>query len=121
MKAKFLKEIKKDLEIRRKEILEETGENINGDSEYQVENLPDPADLATSESDQSFTIRLKEREAKLLAKIDEALQRIEDKTYGKCEFCGGEIGEGRLKARPVTTLCIKCKEEQEEQERRATL
>ncbi len=121
MKASFKKEIKRILEQRRQEILEGTAENLNGDLQQETENLPDPTDLASSESDQSFSIRLRERERKLLAKIDEAIGRLDDGTYGICESCGGEIGEGRLRARPVTTLCIKCKTEQEELERRQTL
>src|SRR5512138_102356 len=121
MKTKFLKEIKKDLESRRKAISEGAVEGLNGDLQQEAVNLPDPTDLATSESDQSFSTRLRERERKLLAKIDEALGRIKDGEYGICESCGEEISEGRLRARPVTTLCISCKTEQEEQERRQSL
>jgi DnaK suppressor protein len=62
-------------------------------------------------------LRLKEREQKLLKKIDEALDRIAQGTFGVCESCGGEIGFKRLKARPVTTLCIDCKTRQEEDEK----
>jgi DnaK suppressor protein len=61
-------------------------------------------------------LRLRDRDRKLIRKIEEALERIEDGTFGICEECGEEIGIPRLKARPVTTLCIKCKSKQEEEE-----
>ncbi|TKB76262.1 MAG: RNA polymerase-binding protein DksA, partial [Nitrospira sp.] len=69
------------------------------------------------EIDQSFEIRLKERGQKLLKKINEALERMASRTYGICEDCGGGIPFQRLKARPVTTLCIECKTLQEEKEK----
>lgn len=81
------------------------------------ETFPDPNDRATLESDRNFVLRIRDRERKLLSKIEKALQRIQDGSFGFCEECGEEISEGRLKARPVTTLCIKCKEEQEKQEK----
>jgi DnaK suppressor protein len=121
MKASMLKEIRKDLERRRREILAGAQESINGDLQQETENLPDPTDLATNESDQSFNIRIRERERKLLTKIEQAIGRIDEGGYGICEVCGGEIGAARLKARPVTTLCIQCKTDQEEKERRETL
>ena len=62
-------------------------------------------------------LRIRDRERKLISKIDKALDRIEDGTFGICEECGEEITEGRLKARPVTTFCIGCKEEQEKLEK----
>ena len=79
--------------------------------------FPDQSDQATAEVDQNFSLRLKEREQKLLKKIDEALDRMETNTYGICERCGQEIPYKRLKARPVTTLCIECKTLQEQEER----
>jgi DnaK suppressor protein len=121
MKRAFLKEIKGILEERKKELMSEAGEAISNDLHHQPNNLPDPTDLASTESDQSFNIRLRERGTKLLSKIDEALERIEDGTYGICESCGGKINEKRLRARPVTTMCIKCKTEQEEMEARQIL
>lgn len=83
----------------------------------EVEVFADPADRATVESDRTFTLRLRERERYLIKKIQEALQRIEEGEYGICEDCGEEIGVPRLKARPVTTLCIHCKSKQETEER----
>jgi DnaK suppressor protein len=70
------------------------------------------------ESDRSFTLRIRDRERKLIAKIEEALRRLEEGSYGVCEECGEKIGAARLKARPVTTLCIDCKSVQEVAERK---
>jgi DnaK suppressor protein len=78
---------------------------------------PDFTDQATFESDMDLNIHMKERENKLIFKIKEALERIENGTYGICDICGGPITETRLKARPVTTECITCKQNQENQER----
>jgi DnaK suppressor protein len=80
------------------------------------EVFADPADRATAESDRSFTLRIRDRERRLIRKIQAALQRIDDGSYGICEDCGEEIGVPRLKARPVTKLCINCKSKQEEDE-----
>jgi len=80
-------------------------------------NFPDPTDRASLESDRNFELRIRDRERKLIAKIREALERIDAGEFGECEDCGEEIGEARLRARPVTTLCIDCKTEQERQEK----
>jgi len=77
----------------------------------------DPSDRATAESDRSFTLRIRDRERKLITKIQEALKRLDDGEYGICEECGEEISLARLKARPVTTLCVSCKSRQEEGEK----
>jgi len=81
------------------------------------DNFPDPADRASLESDRSFMLRIRDRERKLINKIREALQRIEDGTFGICENCGEEIELKRMEARPVTTLCITCKTRQEMSEK----
>jgi DnaK suppressor protein len=81
------------------------------------DNYPDPTDRASMESDRNFMLRIRDRERKLILKIREALERIEDGTFGYCEMCDDEISIDRLKARPVTTLCIECKRRQEAQER----
>ncbi|MBO4300453.1 MAG: RNA polymerase-binding protein DksA [Desulfovibrio sp.] len=80
------------------------------------EIFADPADRATAESDRAFTLRIRDRERRLIRKIQAALARIDDGTYGICEECGEEISVARLKARPVTRLCINCKAKQEEDE-----
>jgi DnaK suppressor protein len=69
------------------------------------------------ESDRNFELRIRDRERKLIGKIKDALERIEDGSFGICEECGEDISEQRLKARPVTTHCIDCKTNQEKDER----
>ncbi len=81
------------------------------------ETYPDPSDRASLESDRNFELRIRDRERKLIQKMREAIQRIDDGTYGICQSCGGEISEKRLIARPVTTLCIDCKTKQEKLEK----
>ena len=75
--------------------------------------FPDPTDRAALEADRNLTLRIRDRERKLRSKIEEALARIEDGSFGICEVCEEQISENRLTARPVTTLCINCKENQE--------
>ncbi len=82
-----------------------------------AESFPDVTDRASQESDRNFELRIRDRERKLVKKIKEALQRIDDGTFGTCEVCGKKISEKRLTARPVTTLCIACKTQQEKQEK----
>ena len=93
------------------------GEETIEDMTDTVEVYADPADRATAESDRAFTLRLRDRDRKLIKKINEALDRIDDGSFGVCEDCGEDIGIPRLKARPVTTLCIECKSRREEEER----
>ncbi len=83
----------------------------------EASNFPDPTDRATQESDRNFELRIRDRERKLMNKVKEALERINSGEFGICEECGEEISEARLKARPVTTLCIDCKMEAEQKER----
>lgn len=90
---------------------------VSGMSGTKEENFPDPTDRASHETDRNFLLRVKDRERKLISKVKEALQRIEDGTYGICEICGEDISEKRLEARPVTTFCIDCKKEEEELEK----
>ena len=92
------------------------GEETLEDMTDSREVYADPADRATQETDRSFTLRLRDRERKLIRKIRAAIGRIEDGSYGICEECGDDISIPRLKARPVTCLCIKCKSRQEEEE-----
>jgi DnaK suppressor protein len=81
------------------------------------DNYPDPTDRASAESDRNFELRIRDRERKLLTKIREALERIDNGSYGICEACGDDISDKRLEARPVTTLCIECKTKQEQYEK----
>jgi len=112
-----LKLFQRLLGARRRELLEEAERTVGGMTDSK-ENFPDPTDRASLESNRNAMLRIRDRERKLISKIDDALQRIQDGSYGLCESCGGPIGIDRLKARPVTTLCIDCKSDQEAQERR---
>ncbi len=112
--------IRKKLMKQREELLSEAGQTINTKIGSEKQSFPDPTDQAAAELDSNFQLRLRGREQKLLKKIDEAIARIDDGTYGVCESCGSQIGIKRLEARPVTTLCIECKTAQEEEERRQT-
>ena len=78
--------------------------------------FPDPTDRATLESERTLTLRIRDRERRLRNKIEDALARMEDGTFGICEVCEEMITFKRLEARPVTTLCINCKSEQEQDE-----
>ena len=110
-------EVRKDLETQKAALLTEAGIIIGGGLNPEKLNFPDVTDQAAAEADKNFTIRLREREQKLLKKIDEALSRIANGTFGVCEHCGEEISYKRLYARPVTTYCIECKTKQEEEEK----
>ena len=81
------------------------------------ENLPDPLDRASAESDRTWTLRIRGRESMLIKKIRNSLEAIETEDYGICEDCGEEISLERLKARPVTSLCIRCKTKRESVEK----
>jgi DnaK suppressor protein len=72
-------------------------------------SAPDPNDRASQETDMSLELRSRDREGKLVKKINEALERLEDGDYGYCEKCGEEVGVSRLEARPTAELCIDCK------------
>jgi len=112
-----MEKIRKDLVELQEKIT--TGALEIGDRELRSdrEDLLDSGDIATVELNQSFTIRLREREEKLLKKIESALARMEDGSFGVCEECSEEIDVKRLIARPVTTLCIDCKSRQEAEEK----
>src|SRR5271154_6818191 len=107
------------LEDRRSEILEEAERALGTLNTKAQEACADPSDRASLESDRAFLLRMRDR--KLLSKIDEAFARIDGGIYGQCEECGGQIGIERLKARPVTTLCITCKSAQEARERQGSV
>ncbi|MFZ7112963.1 MAG: RNA polymerase-binding protein DksA [Desulfatiglandales bacterium] len=114
---KKLETFRKSLEERLEELLSQANDTVTGMTAEKEGNLPDPSDRATLESDRNFTLRIRDRERKLIGKIKEAIERIEAGTYGICEECGEYISEARLKARPVTTLCIECKKRQETEEK----
>jgi DnaK suppressor protein len=99
------------------ELLVEAGKTCNDMRHDSNGDFPDPTDRASLESNRNFLLRIKDRERKLIIKVKEAMDRIDNGTFGICESCGRPISEKRLKARPVTTLCIECKTEGENQER----
>jgi DnaK suppressor protein len=117
LKKKDLKRFKEILEEKRDAVLANAKRTLNEDMTLDVDDLPDEMDLASSEYLQSFQFRLRGREKTFLKKIDYALAKIEDGTFGMCESCDEPISIKRLEARPETTLCIRCKEDQERTER----
>ena len=117
LKKSDLKRFKKILEEKREALIKAARESLQEDMTLDTNDLPDEMDLASSEYLQSFTFRLRGREKTFLTKIDKALAKIEDGSFGTCESCGEEISTKRLEARPETTLCIRCKEDQERAER----
>jgi DnaK suppressor protein len=98
------------------ELLEDAGKTVS-EMTVSKENFPDPNDRASLESDRNFELRIRDRERKLIAKMQEAIRRIDDGTFGICDDCSGPISEKRLLARPVTTQCIECKTKQEKIEK----
>ena len=98
------------------DLLSEAGKTVSQMTDGK-ENFPDPTDRASLEADRNFELRIRDRERKLILKMQEAIKRIDDGIFGICEVCGGPISEKRLMARPVTTLCIDCKTKQEKLEK----
>jgi len=99
------------------DLLDEAGKTVSEMTSGVRENYPDPNDRASLESDRNFELRIRDRERKLIIKMQEALKRLDDGVFGICEVCTGPISEKRLMARPVTTLCIECKMKQEKMEK----
>ena len=116
MKPETLEEFRRLLQEMLEKLISEADRTVAEMNEEQT-NFPDPTDRASLESDRNFELRIRDRERKLISKVREALKRIDDGEFGLCEICEEPIGEGRLRARPVTTLCIDCKTEQERLER----
>ncbi len=112
-----LQKFKESLEAKRTEIIKRAEQTLQQDMSLDTDDFPDEMDLASSEYLQAFTFRLRGREKVFLSKIQKALERIENGTFGVCEECDEPISIKRLEARPETTLCIRCKEDQERVER----
>ena len=112
MKKKDIEYFKELLTNRLEELLNQADNTVMGMTTPK-ENFPDPTDRASLEADRNFMLRIRDRESKLIKKIKNALERIENNTFGICETCGDEISIKRLKARPVTTQCIECKTKEE--------
>ena len=108
MGKKQLKYFKEKLQAWKDEILQGNRETINGMQE-NVAPIPDLVDRAYSEADRALELRTRDRERKLIKKIDSTLELIENNDYGYCDACGVEIGIRRLEARPTATLCVDCK------------
>lgn len=117
MRKRDLQSFKKILLERREKLSDITKHPVNGELAIDTNELPDEVDLASSEGSRSFDCRLRDRNIRLLQKIDDALKRIEEGNFGICDECGESIRIARLKARPVATLCIDCKERQERMEK----
>ena len=92
----------------KRELMEEVDRTVHH-MQDEAANFPDPNDRATQESEFSMELRARDRERKLIKKIDESIDKLDDGEYGYCESCGVEIGIRRLEARPTATLCIDCK------------
>ncbi len=107
---------RRKLDAWKDEILRESRETLENLQE-ESQNHPDLADRASSESDRALELRTRDRQRKLIAKIDAALKRIEDGTYGYCEETGDPIGVARLDARPIATLSLEAQELHERREK----
>jgi DnaK suppressor protein len=100
----------------KEDILKESRETVTH-LQTETENHPDLADRASSETDRALELRTRDRQRKLISKIDEAIRRIEDGSYGYCEETGEPIGLARLEARPIATLSLEAQERHERRER----
>jgi DnaK suppressor protein len=116
MKPQELKYFRKMLNERIDELIKGAGKTVS-EMASEEEVFADPNDRASQESERNLELRIRERERKLIFKMREALQRIEEGTFGICEECEESISLQRLKARPVTTLCIECKTREEQRQK----
>jgi DnaK suppressor protein len=116
MNERQLEYFKQKLLDWKEDILRESRETLSH-LQTDTENHPDIADRASSETDRSLELRTRDRQRKLISKIDDALRRIEDATYGYCEETGEPIGLARLEARPIATLSLEAQERHERRER----
>jgi len=116
MNERQLEYFKQKLLNWKEDILRESRETLSH-LQTDTENHPDIADRASSETDRALELRTRDRQRKLISKIDEALRRIEDGSYGYCEETGEPIGVARLEARPIATLSLEAQERHERRER----
>jgi DnaK suppressor protein len=116
MNERQLDYFKKKLLRWKDDILRESRETVSH-LQQETENHPDLADRASSETDRALELRTRDRQRKLISKIDDALRRIEDGSYGYCEETGEPIGLARLDARPIATLSLEAQERHERRER----
>lgn len=116
MKEEDIEYFKKLLISQLEELLSHSDDTVS-DMTSHKESFPDPTDRASLEADRNFMLRIRDREHKLIKKIKKTLEHIQNGTFGTCERCGEDINIERLKARPVTTLCIDCKTREEAMEK----
>jgi len=116
MNERQLEYFKQKLLDWKEDILKESRETVTH-LQAETENHPDLADRASSETDRALELRTRDRQRKLISKIDEALRRIEEGNYGYCEDTGEPIGIARLEARPIATLSVEAQERHERRER----
>lgn len=117
-RREFLKQAAEMLAEMKRDLSKEMQDRVRGETEGVKDEGRDTYDLASDERDREINFILNDREREKLVAIDEALQRIKEKTYGICESCEGEIQLGRLKILPFTRLCVKCQEENEKESKR---
>src|SRR5512145_2966882 len=117
-RREFLKQAAEMLKDMKRQAMKEMHEHVKVETEGVKDEGRDTYDLASDERDREINFILNDREREKLHAIDEALQRIKDKTYGICESCEGEIQLGRLKILPFTRLCVRCQEENEKESKR---
>jgi DnaK suppressor protein len=117
-RREFLKQASEMLEEMKRSLMREMQGRVKGETEGVKDEGRDTYDLASDERDREINFILNDREREKLVAIDEALQRIKEKSYGICESCEGEIQLGRLKVLPFTRLCVKCQEENERESKR---
>lgn len=115
MRKDILKKFRKKFEEQKKNLLF-NDKVMREDFQVNQDDRYDDVDQATSDVEQSLRMRLRNRELLLVKKIDEAIERIDEGSFGECESCGEDIEVRRLEARPTATLCIQCKEDQERRE-----
>ncbi|MBB6522977.1 RNA polymerase-binding protein DksA [Pseudoteredinibacter isoporae] len=108
MNDKQVEHFKGLLQAWKTELMEEVDRTMSHMKD-EAANFPDPADRASQEEEFSLELRTRDRERKLIKKIDSTMERIENDDYGFCDACGVEIGIRRLEARPTATLCVDCK------------
>ncbi|MDP8225302.1 MAG: TraR/DksA family transcriptional regulator [Candidatus Lernaella stagnicola] len=117
MRKRELEEIKRKLLQDRDRILANAKRTMESITNPNMDDLNDEGDVASSETDQTINLRLRDRESMLLSKIERTLLKFEEDTFGICEECGENISVKRLKARPVAQYCIRCKQEREKIEK----
>ena len=117
MDVQTINKFKRILFAERERLLNNSKESIKHDLNISTDDLPDEADLAASEINQSLTFELRNRERMMISKINTALSKIQDGSFGECESCEEEIEKRRLEARPFSTLCVSCQEQSEHREK----